>query len=344
MSISQSTVLRQFLYIGVGVFLLLVIGTLGYAMLEGWSLLDGLYMTIITIAAVGYREVGPLSQFGKLFTMVLILGGVTILAMWVGSVTTVIFQREYSQIFRKRRMQKAIKKLTGHTILCGAGETGQQIITEFLHSNSPLVVIEEDEQVVAELREKYPELPVIQGDATKDEELCEANIENARGLITALSDDVANLFVVISARTLKPGLIIITRAIEPESERKMRRAGATQVVSPNITEGSRMAAMMLRPTVVSFLDVVAGEEGMRLRLEDVRVPIGSPIDGKTLQDIQIPQRTGLIVIAIKKSVDAEGTFIYNPQSSTVIHMGDELIVLGEQERVDKLREYLKAEV
>jgi len=232
--------------------------------------------------------------------------------------------------------------MESHTILCGAGETGRTVIQEFMQAHKPLVVIEKDEEILEELREAYPGLLLVEGDATKDEELHAANIEKASGLITALHEDADNLFVVISARALNPRLTLVTRAVDAHAESKMYRAGATHVISPNLTEGSRMAAMVLRPTVVSFLDVIMHDEETAFRLEEITVPAGSSFHGKTLKAVEIPQRTGLIVIAMEKQTAGGPIVHYNPQSMTLIHEADKLIVLGDPEKIAKLDKLLAA--
>jgi voltage-gated potassium channel len=291
---------RNFFTVFLSLLILLIIGVAGYVLIEGWGWLDALYMTFIAFSTVGFREIGTMGPYGRIFTMFIILFGLVLLSMLSASVTSLLVRRELLPSFKTKKMKKMIESLEGHTILCGAGETGETVIEEFINARKPLVVIDKEEEVLEELRELYPNLLLVDGDATKDEVLLEANIEKARGLITALRDDADNLFVVISARSLNPNLIIITRAIDAHTQSKMYKAGATHVISPNITEGSRMAAMVLRPTVVSFLDVMMRDEEMSFRLEEITVPAGSAFHGKTLREGEIPQRTGLIVIAMEK--------------------------------------------
>lgn len=235
---------------------LLLFGMIGYMIIESWSWHDALYMTFITFSTVGVGEVGTLHWSGRLFSMMIILTGLVILAMFSANVTSFLVRRQFLTSLRNKKMKKEIEKLSGHPILCGAGETGKTVINEFMKAQKPVVVIEEKQEIISQVKEAHPGVRVIQGDATKDETLWEANIEHAGGLITALSEDIANLFVVISARALKPDLNIVARAVDPHTASKMYKAGATHVISPNLTEGMRMAATVLRPTVVSFLDVM----------------------------------------------------------------------------------------
>jgi voltage-gated potassium channel len=332
---------RNFFTIFFSLLILLGLGMSGYVFIEGWGWLDALYMTFIAFSTVGFEEVRSLGLYGRIFTMFIILFGLILLSMMSASVTSLLVRHELLPDFKQRKLKKMIASMERHTILCGAGETGRTVIKEFVQARKPLVVIEKDEEILEELRESYPSLPIIEGDATKDEELLAANIEKAGGLIAALREDTDNLFVVISARSLNPHLVIVTRAVDVHAESKMYKAGATHVISPNLTEGSRMAAMVLRPTVVSFLDVMMHDEETAFRLEEIAVPEGSSFHGKTLKEVEIPQRTGLIVIAMEKQTASGPAVHYNPQSTTVIHAKDKLIVLGDFERIDKLDKLLQ---
>ncbi|MGD9488264.1 MAG: TrkA family potassium uptake protein [Calditrichaceae bacterium] len=324
----------------IGFSMLLSIGVGGYMMIEGWGWLDALYMTIISFSTVGFQEVSSLGKFGRIFTMFIILFGMIFIAMLSASVTSLFVRNELLSVRKKQKMQKSIQNLKGHTILCGAGDTGSAIIKEYQESKKPLVVIDTKSEILEYLKEQYPGILFIDGDATKDEVLIEANIKNARGLITALSLDADNLFVVISAKALNPAMKIISRAVDPHTESKLYKSGANYVISPNLVEGMRMASVMLRPTVVSFLDVMMRGDEFSFRLEEINVPKGASLHGKALIDARIPQLTGLIVIAVKKN-DNSG-IIFNPSSATVLHEHDTLIVLGDFEKIQKLETLLKA--
>lgn len=329
---------KNFVAVLLALLTLLLIGMVGYMMIEGWSWHDALYMTFITFSTVGYGEVGPLHWGGRLFSMIIILTGLVILAMFSANITSFLVRRQFLTNLRHKRMRKEIEKLSGHTILCGAGETGKTVISEFLKAQKPLVVIEEKQEILNQVKEAHARIRVIQGDATKDETLMEANIEHAGGLITALSEDTANLFVVISARVLKPDLNIVARAVDPHTASKMYKAGATHVISPNLTEGMRMAATVLRPTVVSFLDVMSKDDELGLRLEEFIVKPGSSFAGKKLKELEIPMRTGLIVLGVKKRSQEGEKFTYNPQSTTLIEENDVMIMLGDTEKIGKLHD------
>lgn len=316
----------------------ILLGTIGYVVLLGWNPLDALYMTFITVVSVGYREIGPLGVTGRIFTMALIFLGLIVVSVFVASVTSLYVERELEKAVRSRRMIRQIQKLREHTILCGAGDTGRQVIEEFRRVKRPLVVIEKDPEIVEDLRETYPDLLVIEGDATKDEVLEAANVRNARGLIASLAEDASNLFVTISARAMNPDLFIVARAVDPHTRAKLERVGANHVISPNVIEGLRMASVVLRPSVVAFLEIITRGADVEMRMEEVLVPPESPLIGKTLREVQIPQRTGLIVLAIRRFEARK--FELNPGPQTELRANDRLIVLGEIEKVDLLRSYL----
>ncbi len=329
----------NFVFVAILLFLLIIIGILGYSTLEGLNWLDALYQTIITLSTVGFHEVSPLSPAGRVFTIFVIFSGLVIIALLSGSVTTWFVS---SQILAKRKMQKMknkIASLKDHVILCGGGETGKTVIRELLQAKKPFVVIEQKPEIVTELKDQFPELLIIEGDATKDEVLEEAGIASAHGLITTMPVDADNLFIVVSARSLNPNLIVISRAVDPHTESKLYKAGANYVIVPNVLEGLRMASVLLRPTLISFLEIMMSNNDMSLRLEEVALPDDSNLVEKTLSEARIPQRTGLIVIALKRAKDSQ--WIFNPVSSTILHKNDRLIVLGDEERIEKLHALLK---
>jgi len=339
MANQDNTLSHNLIVLVIFIIFLMIIGVTGFVLIEGWSPLDALYMTVISFSTVGFREVGNLSAWGRVFTMTIILMGMVAIAMLSASVTSWFVRNELLAKRKRIKMKKEIGKLHGHTILCGAGETGTTVIAEIVRAGKPLVVIESKPELIQDLEPLYPGVYFLTGDATKDELLVEANIAQAGGLITALSIDADNLFVVVSAKALNPNLIIISRSVDPHTEKKLYTAGASYVISPNMVEGMRMAAVMLRPTVVSFLEVMMRGDELSFRLEEVTMPEGSKLHGKSLMDAAIPQKTGLIVIAVKQASDSK--VIFNPSSSTTLHEHDKLIVLGDPDKMDKLLALLK---
>ncbi len=324
--------------------LLMAAGTLGYVLIEGQGWGNSLYMTIITLTAVGYNEVFPLSPAGRAHTSVILFGGITGIGLWIAFLTSFVVEADLAQAFRRRRIRRRIGRMENHVIVCGAGRTGSQVVEELLVAGEDFVVIERDGAKAAQLLEQLPDLVLIEGDAATDHFLEEAGIARARGLIACLSADADNLFVCLTARDLRPDLEIVARAYEEGSVAKLYRAGANHVVSPNASGAIRMASFMIRPSVVSFLDVATRSPDLTLRLEQETVAERSPLAGKTLRDARIPKATGLIVIALRKrnppGADEEYTFIFNPVATTRLDPGDVMIVLGKPEQIETLRGYV----
>jgi voltage-gated potassium channel len=341
--VSRQLFLRRVGFLTILVLALFGVGTAGYMSFPGWSLSDALYMTATTITAVGYQEVHPLTDTGRALTGFLLAGGITSMGLWFALLTSAIVEMDLAQAFRVRRTMKKIGDLSGHVVVCGAGRSGRQVVRELAAARVPYVAVDRDPRRAELVRDIDAEALVLEADATRDETLEQAGVRRARGLITALSADTDNLFVCLSARSLSPSLTIVARALDEEAMSKLYRAGADHCVSPNITGGVRMASMLLRPQVVSFLDVVMGEEELSLRLEEVRVPGSSPLAGKTLSEVRIPEKTGLIIIAVyHESESGERHLVYNPGSEERIRERDTLIALGEPARIDRLRKMVGA--
>ncbi len=335
-----SIFIRRFVMALLFLALLLVGGTLGYLLIEGWSFGDAFYMSAITVTAVGYNEVHPLSDAGRAFTMLLLGGGLTFMGVWFALITSLIVELDLTHVFRSRRIVKSINALKDHVVVCGAGRTGRQVIHELEGAGAPWVVIERDGEHIEKLLAHYPAGLVITGDATDDEILLQSGLENAKGLVSCLSADTDNLFVCLSARDLAPKLTIIVRAYEEQSTDKLYRAGATHVVSPNVSGAIRMASVLLRPSVVSFLDIATRSSQLDLRMEQLAISSGSSISSKRLSDARIPQETGLIVLATSKASTGKDDFVFNPSADTRLDVGDQLIVLGTVEQIAKLRAYV----
>ena len=332
--------LRRFAGALLGLFALTVVGTVGYMIIEGWPLADAVYMSAITLTAVGYQEVQPLSPVGRHFTMLLLLGGITWMGIWFAFLTSFIVELDLQNVFRERRVMKEIAGVSNHVIVCGAGRTGRQVAEELTAMGQPFVVIERDPERVERFYDFDPDGLVLRGDATVDQTLEDAGIERAKGLVASLSADTDNLFVCLSARDFNPDLVIVARAYEEETMPKMYRAGANHVVSPNVSSALRMASVILRPTVLSFLDVATRSPEFSLRFEEAPVTESSQLAGLQLKDARIPEKTGLIVIAVRKA-DAEGSrFVFNPVAETRLEPGDVLVVLGESDQVKELRAYV----
>lgn len=309
----------------------LVIGTLGYVAIEGWGAFDGLYMTVITMGSVGYREIHPLSQAGRLWTMLVIVSGIGALGFAIVTVTDFMVEGHFSGLLEGRRMDKLISGMSGHNVVAGLGRVGLVVCEEFEAAGRPFVVIDSDEAALARAKENG--WAWVQGDATEEATLREAGIERARSLTTALDSDAANVFVTLTARGLSADLFVVARATTPSAESKLRRSGADRVITPTEIGGRRMAAMVMKPMVVDFLDVVTHGHGSELKLEQIELSDGDPYVGRTLEDSHIRSSTGSYVLAIH---GADGSDNANPVGSTTMQAGDRLVVLGTEEQLRAL--------
>lgn len=317
--------------------ILLVIssGTIGYMVLEGWNLLDALYMTIITMTTVGYGETNPLDSSGRLFTIGLLIASIGIAGYAISIIATFVVEGEFARIIRERRMDHRIAHLEHHIILCGGGRIGKYIAHEFAQTQTPFVLIERDREVLQAALDLVPDTPYIQADATQDETLQLAGIARANGLVAALGDDKENVFLVLTARALNPRLRIVARAVDETSTSKLKKAGADEIVSPNLIGGLRMASVMLRPAVVSFLDEMLRVPNQTLRVDEVHVRSLPHAVGQTLGAIEVPRRTGMLVLAIKSP---SGGYRFNPAPDTLLKEDDILILIGTPQQIAHLRE------
>jgi len=329
---------KNFSFIILLIILLILFGTAGYMIIEKWSFVDSLYMTIITLSTVGYKEIHPLSQNGRLFTIVFISFGLLVLAIIISKITSIILQGELGKILGRRKMEKKIQNLKNHYIICGLGNVGVTCLNELTKMNIPVVGIDRNIEVIEEIQNSGSTL-LIKGDATEDTILIKAGIERAKGIITCLPEDAENLYVVITARSLKPDIRIIAMANEERALRKIKNAGADYVILPKQIAGLRMASVAIRPDVVSFLDVMMRDVEESWRIEQAVVPKNSPFIGKSLREAEIPSKTGLLVIAMRKK---DGEFLYNPPAGTILEKEDILLVLGNQERLERLRVSLES--
>ncbi len=314
---------------------LLLSGIVGYMLLEGWGLLDSLYMTIITLSTVGYGEVHNVGPGGRIFTVLLIIFGVSIITYIVSLVVETLVAGEIRSALGRRKVDKKIKSLKDHYIICGYGRIGSIICKGLSARSIPLVVIERDEQVREELEQDG--ILYLEGDATNEETLLEAGIESAKGLVSVVSLDAENLYICLTARGLNPRLYILTRAEDEVSERKLLRAGANNVILPYMVGGRRMVQAIIRPTMSDFLESAIHDESTELNIEEVTVGAQSSLMGLTLIESGIRQNMDIIVIGIKQK---DGTMIFNPSSQTKIESGDTLIAMGRNRDLETLRKAL----
>lgn len=311
---------------------LLAGGTVGYRVIEGWSFFDSLYMTVITLATVGYSEIGKLSTAGRVFTMLLIGGGVVTFAFAIQISVNYVYQSNVLGNIWRRRMQQKIDRLKNHVIVCGYGNIGKHTVEQLMKLDVEFVVVD-----VAFPDENYFNergIPFITGDATDDDVLKRAGIERASTLVTLVGSDADNLFITMSAVAMKPGIRVIARAEDASARSKLIRAGADKVVLPYEIGGRRIAALISSPSVVELLDIVMSTENMELRMVDVPIGPDSELKGRTLIESDIRKTAGTIVLAIRK---ATGELITNPPSDTRIGENDLLICLGTNDQVRALR-------
>jgi voltage-gated potassium channel len=306
-----------------------------------WELAECAYMTVITLSTVGFGELSQMHEVpgARPLTIVLIISGVGALAYVQGNLTALLVEGVIGQAWRRNRMRKAIDSMDGHVVVCGAGSTGRHVIEELIATATPFVVIDRDQEHLERISTDLMEgkMLYVLGDATDDHALVEANVAKARGVVAALTHDKDNLFVTLSARSLNAGARIVSKVVEDPAAAKMRKAGATSVVSPAMIGGRRMASELIRPEVNEFLDQMLRDKSKNLRIEECVVPKGSAFSGKALKDTPIRKETRLLVVAVR---DSERNFVYNPDPDHVVVEGATLIVMGEAENVAKLRKLM----
>jgi voltage-gated potassium channel len=309
-------------------------GVVGYIVIEGWNFQDASYMTVITVATVGYGETHPLDAPGRWFTVGLILGGMGALLYSVSSITAFFVEGELRTLLRRTKMDKQIEKLSGHHVICGAGRVGSCILEELLRTGHRAVMVDQDLSQVSEWAEREPRLLTVAGDPTDDSVLEKAGIRRAAGLLAALQEDKDNLFVVLSARSLNPALRIVARADHESTRDKLLRAGADSVVFPHTIGGMRMASEMLRPNVVSFLDSMLRLAGKTLRVEEASVAEGSTLVGRKVMDGDVAAESGALLLALKHPA---GGFEFNPAPSRSLAAGDVLVVMADPDQLAALK-------
>ncbi len=314
----------------------LCIGTAGYMGVERWTFLESLFMTIITMSTVGYMEVRPLSPEGRVFTIALIIFGVSVFFYGGGLLLQFMVEGRIRQVLGRRRLEKRIEKVNGHFIICGFGRIGRVLCRRLAQGPRDIVVIERDERSVEHLNAE--DYLYVMGEATDEENLEKAGIDRAHGLVAALGTDTDNVFVVLTARQMNPGLFIMSRANERSSEKKLVAAGANKVISPYDIAAKRMAEGILRPTVTDFLDLTMGYHRTEdIRMEEIPMAEASGLSGVTLAESNIRRDMDLIVIAIKRP---DGTMMFNPSFDARIMAGDTVIVVGERTNLEKLEHLL----
>jgi voltage-gated potassium channel len=319
----MSRLARRLFLIGLALAATLLIGTIGFTIIDHYPVFDAFYMTLTTMTTVGYGEIHTLSRTGRVFNSFLIFFGVTTIFIAIGAMTQTIIEMEFGDAIGQRRNKRMIDKLKDHYIICGYGRVGRGAANELLHAGVPFVVVDINPERVE--RALHAGMLAVSADSTRDETLHQVGIERARGLVAALATDADNLFVLLSAKGLNRGIYVATRAAEEGAEEKMRRAGADAVFAPYSITGHRLAQSLLRPHVVQFLDFTTKDVGEDIAIEQVRVADNSEMVARTIKEMQLRKEVGVIVMAIRNSA---GQMMFNPPAETAVHGGDYLIVMG----------------
>lgn len=323
--------LRHLVGLLVSLVILGVIGVIGYRLIEGWPWFDGLYMVLTTFTTIGYQEVHPLSHAGRVFNLFLIVTGVSLLFLMIGTLTQALLEFELRDFFGRRKMEREIDRLEGHYIICGAGRVGRSVARELNRKPVPFVIIDTNEPKMAKFSQEN--WPMILGDATQEHILRKAHIERAVGLVAATTTDATNIYIVLNARAMNPQIKIIARASEEDAEKHLKTAGADTVISPYHFAGHRIAQAFLRPHVLDFLDSATVHIGNNLELAQIVVNENSRFSGVSIADSHIRNETGVIVLAIKR-----GGEMVTPNRDELIKANDVLIVMGDQGGLKRLEE------
>ena len=311
----------------------ILLGVAGYHFLDDMTYFESLYMTVITIATVGFGEIKPLSVSGRILTMIIIAFGIFTSGYTISTLLRMLIEGEIQKTYERRRMEKRIAELRDHYIICGYGRIGSWISQELYAQKKEFVVIDHDPDVVRMLeKSRYLYLPL---DASSDEALIAAGIKHARAIVPAVSSDADNVYITLTARGLRPDIFILARSSNEGSETKLKRAGATKVVSPYYIGGKRMAQVLLRPTVVDFIDIATMEGNFGLIMEEAPVKPGSNLVGVNLIDSHLRRDFGIIIVMIRKH---HGEMIFNPQPTEQLEAGDVLVMLGKKDEMEKIRQ------
>jgi voltage-gated potassium channel len=311
----------------------LLFGILGYMLITGYSWIDALYMTVITVTTVGFSEVGPMDTHGKIFTVILIVASVFIFAFAISVITEYVLGRNSLQLLKKKKTRNMINNLSKHVVVCGFGRNGMQAAARLKAYKRPFLVIEKDKEIIARYEK---EVIFVEGDANDDDVLIAAGIERAQYLISAMPDDAANLFVVLSARQMNKKLFIISRASLVNSQKKLFLAGADKVIMPDKIGGDHMASLVVMPDLITFMDKLSVEGEHTTNLEEVAIEdFKDQLDCNSLRDLDLRKKTGCTIIGY---IEPNGNYIINPEADLQLQPKSKVIVLGRPEQIRKLNE------
>lgn len=312
--------------------LTIIVGTGGFVVIEGWEILDTLYMTIITLSTVGFKEMHTLSTGGRVFTIFLIFFGAFAAAFFIKSLAGMVLEGQLQAILGKRKMEKNVQKLKNHIIICGYGRVGRKVAQEFERRQEPFVIIERDQEMIPDARKHH--FNFVVGNAADDDMLEHVGISRARAIVSTLPDDADNVYLALTARQINSALYIIARAETNLAKKKLIRAGADKVVCPHELGGTQMAMATLHPNIVDFMQlasVVPGAE--QLGIEEVSIRSGGELTGKTIIEAAVKTKYDAIVIGLRKK---SGELTFNPSGETRMIPGDILVVLGESDKLENL--------
>ncbi len=316
-------------------FAIIFAGTTGYSVFEDMPVFDAFYMTVITISTVGFSEIKPLSQVGRIITVIVIVSGISVLTYTLGQVARIFVEGELSRILGRRKLEKQIAELNDHYIICGFGRIGMIISRELSDENISFVVIEQDTEKATQLEEEN--FLYLNMDATSEEALLQAGLKKAKGIVTAVKSDADNVFITLTAKGLRPDIFVLARASDVQNESKILRAGANRVVCPYLFGGRRMAQILKKPTVIDFIDSAMMDSQLGLSMEEAVIGPASDLIGKTLIDSQIRQRFGVVIVAIKKPTKE---MVFNPTPTEKLESEDTIVVIGKKEDLQRMNEVL----
>lgn len=328
---------RVFYFLGLIAFIT-VGGTVGYMVIEGWSFVNALYMTIITISTVGYGEVIPLTEYGKLFTAFLIVSSFGTFAYAITSLTRYLIGGEYKRYIKEYRVMKETRKMHDHVIICGFGRVGIQVATDLHEANQSFVILEKDDEVIDHWS-SHSEFKFVKGDSTDDEVLDRAGIQSAKAIITCMPKDADNIYVVLAAREKNDRILIVSRASQNSAVSKLRMAGANNVIMPDSIGGSHMASLISNPDVMEFLDIIRAQGTLGANMDSVTYDqLPSELQGKTIGELESHKVTGVTIVGFRET---EGEYQINPSNSTVVGPGSKLFVLGSSDQINDFVKYFK---
>lgn len=330
--------IRTLFFFVAAVVTVIAAGTVGYRLIEGWTLLESLYMTVITIFTVGFKEIHPLSTAGLVFTMLVIVVGVGVILYGLGRMAEFAIGGQLTGAFKRRVVKRQVEKLVGHFIICGYGRVGEAVARHFVAHGSSFAVVDSDPDSLA--KAEADGFLAVRGDATSDEVLEVAGVRRAKGLVAAVGSDAGNIYVTLSARVLNPALLIVARASSDDTVMKLERAGADHVVSPYGIGGKRMATLMLKPLVSDYLEVVTGGGELEFRVEELTLSERCCAVGRSIEEMAIRRQTGATILAVRRS--DTGAFDTNPSPEARLNPGDRIIAIGTPAEIIRLEELIAA--